>query len=114
MQAYARASRGNLEMARALCGEPGLAERRQRYLRIGENLGRGAWEGGASQMAAEIMSAAAEAGEVAGQEEDETVPGVSTWRRRSAVSRTPIAGPGRPSVASSTLPWTSSRPGSAT
>lgn len=73
-QAYARASRGDLEMAKALCGEPGLAERRQRYLQIGENLGRGAWEGGASQMAAEIMSAAADAGEVAGQEEDETVP----------------------------------------
>ncbi|MHB1325553.1 MAG: DNA polymerase III subunit delta' [Thermoleophilia bacterium] len=74
VQAYARASRGNLVMAKALCSEPGLAERRQRYLQIGENLGRGAWEGGASQMAADIMSATADAGDMAEQEEDDNVP----------------------------------------
>ena len=65
-QAYARASRGNLDLARALGQDRRLAARRERYLGIGENIGRGAWEGGAVQMAAEIMSAAQEVGESAG------------------------------------------------
>jgi DNA polymerase-3 subunit delta' len=73
-QAFARASRGDLKLAEALSADPDLQARRDRYLRIGENLGRGAWEGGAGQMAAEIMVAAAQAGEVAEQEEDDAVP----------------------------------------
>jgi len=73
-QAYARASCGDLELAKALCANPDLAERRQRYLQLGENLSRGVWDGGASQMAAEIMAAAAQAGEVSENEEDDIVP----------------------------------------
>ncbi len=73
-QAYARASRGNLSLAKALSADPALQARRDSYLRIGENLARGSWEGGAGQMAAEIISAAAQAGETAEQEDDVNVP----------------------------------------
>ncbi|MFA5801715.1 MAG: DNA polymerase III subunit delta' [Thermoleophilia bacterium] len=70
-QSFARVSRGNLRLARALCEDNELVARRGRYLQIGGNLTRGAWEGGAAQMAAEIMSATQEAGEAV---EEEIVP----------------------------------------
>ena len=73
-QAYARVCRGDLELAKALCIDPDLPRRRQSYLQIGENLSRGGWEGGAGQMAAEVLAAAAEAGDAAGQTEDEAAP----------------------------------------
>jgi len=73
-QAYARVSRGNLRLAESLCLDPELRDRRASYLAIGENLSRGAWEGGASQMAAEIISAAAQAGGAAEKADEVTVP----------------------------------------
>jgi len=73
-QAYARVSRGDLALAKALCADPELSSRRVRYLQIGEKLTKGAWEGGAGEMAAEIMAAAAQAGDEAGQAEEESVP----------------------------------------
>ena len=80
-QAYARVSRGNLRLARALCEDKELVTRRGRYLQIGENLARGAWEGGAAQMAADIMSAAQEAGEAV---EEEIIPEgfIATTKKR--------------------------------
>ncbi len=72
-QAYARVSRGDLGLAQALCTDPDLRDRRDRYLKIGENLGRAAWEGGASQMTADIILASSQAGEIA-EQEDETIP----------------------------------------
>ncbi|MFA6000606.1 MAG: DNA polymerase III subunit delta' [Thermoleophilia bacterium] len=80
-QAYARVSRGNLGLARALCEDEELVARRGRYLQIGENLTRGAWEGGAAQMAADILSAAQEAGEAV---EEETIPEgfIATTKKR--------------------------------
>lgn len=59
--AYAHLSSGNLGLAIRLCTDPGLAGRRQRYLQLAQNLSKGAWEGGAAQMTAEITSAAHEA-----------------------------------------------------
>jgi len=73
-QAYARASRGDMHLAEDLAADNKLSDRRERYLHIAENLAKGSWEGGASQMASEIIAAAAEQGESAEQEEEENVP----------------------------------------
>ena len=73
-QAYARASRGNLHLAEALAADNRLSDRRESYLKIAENLAKGGWEGGASQMASEIIAAAAEQGDTAEQEEEDNVP----------------------------------------
>lgn len=72
-QACARVSGGNLALAAALGADGELADRRQRYLRIGADLCRGGWEGGARELAAQVMDAARDAGEAAGQE-DTSVP----------------------------------------
>jgi DNA polymerase-3 subunit delta' len=59
--AFARISGGNLDMAVRLCTDSEMAARRQRYIQLAENLSRGAWEGGAAQLAAEVVSAAQDA-----------------------------------------------------
>lgn len=57
-KAYALIAAGSLQMAVRLCQDKEMAERRRRYIQIGVNLCKGAWEGGAAGMVAEITSAA--------------------------------------------------------
>ncbi len=71
--AAARVCGGNLALAESLLLDAELAARRERYLSIAATLCRGAWEGGAAGMAAEIEAAASLIGEAAGAAE-ESVP----------------------------------------
>ncbi|MBE0429029.1 MAG: DNA polymerase III subunit delta' [Thermoleophilia bacterium] len=64
-QAFARIAGGNLDLAVRLCRDQDLARRRRRYIQIGENLVKGAREGGAAQIVAEIAAAAREAAQKA-------------------------------------------------
>lgn len=74
-KAYAHLSSGNLRLAVQLCENEGMAERRRRYIQLADTLSKGAWEGGARQLAAEIAAAAQEAAlAVADGDGDEGVP----------------------------------------
>ncbi|MHB0866393.1 MAG: DNA polymerase III subunit delta' [Thermoleophilia bacterium] len=57
-RAYALIAAGSLDLAIELCQDDAMAQRRRHYIQIGDNLCRGAWEGGAAGMVAEITSAA--------------------------------------------------------
>lgn len=83
-QALARVSGGNLALAEALASDPELAARRQRYLNIGIDLCRGAWEGGSRQLAAEVDAVAAEAGKAVEADTEEPPEGfeASAGRKR--------------------------------
>ena len=73
--AAARVCGGNLALAESLLLDAELAARRERYLSIAGALCRGAWEGGAAGMAAEIEAAASRIGEAAaGAATGESVP----------------------------------------
>ena len=73
-QAAARVSGGNLRLARSLLIDADLAARRERYLGIAAGLCRGAWEGGAATMAAEVEAAASRIGDAAGAGEEAAAP----------------------------------------
>lgn len=65
-QAYARVSGGNLALAGRLCRDSALASRRQGYLKMAQRLARGECEGGTAPLVADILDAAREVGEAAG------------------------------------------------
>lgn len=73
-QAAARVSGGNVTLAESLLTDADLAARRERYLGIAAGLCRGAWEGGASVMAAEIEAAANRIAEAAGAGLEQAAP----------------------------------------
>jgi len=60
-KAYAHLAAGDLELAVRLATDSGLSDRRRHYIEIADKLSQGAWEGGASQIAAEIQAAGADA-----------------------------------------------------
>ncbi|MHB1389630.1 MAG: DNA polymerase III subunit [Thermoleophilia bacterium] len=64
-RAYALIVAGNLDLAVELCRDEAMAQRRRHYIQIGDNLCKGAWEGGAAAMAAQITSAAEEKAQAA-------------------------------------------------
>lgn len=64
-QAYARASGGNLTLAGLLCKDGALAQRRQQYLKMAQDIARGDWGEGSPALAGRILDAASEAGEMA-------------------------------------------------
>lgn len=73
-KAYAHLAAGNLALAIRLATDTGLAGRRRHYLEIADSLAKGAWEGGAAQLAAQVQAAAADAAaRVGGGAEPEAV-----------------------------------------